>query len=190
MRPTLTTGSVAPYVSTAAICSRIFSFSRMWTAERSWKDSAQSPAWSRNARPCRHLGERRRAAARASPAKTSGGTLASRARAASARSSLGQSGWWSAEMRPPRGGRPGQAWSTAIGTFSVVSDNRADRAGPLRNPADGREAPRQLRRRLPPLGGPAARGRGLPPDRRPARDHGRRRTPRSCASRRSTSPRC
>jgi len=44
IRPTLTTGSVAPYVSTAAICRRIFSFSRMWIAEMSLNDSAQSPA--------------------------------------------------------------------------------------------------------------------------------------------------
>ncbi len=29
----------------------IFSFSRIVTAEKSWNDSAQSPAWSRNARP-------------------------------------------------------------------------------------------------------------------------------------------
>ena len=51
IRPTLTTGSIDPKVSTAAICSMIFSFSRMLMAEKSLKDSAQSPAWSRNARP-------------------------------------------------------------------------------------------------------------------------------------------
>ena len=80
----------------------------------------------------------------------------------------------------PAGGAPNatatrrasrKAWSLPSG-LSVVSHNRRDRARPFRNPADGREAPRQLRRRHPPLGGPAARGRRLPPDRRPARDHG------------------
>ena len=45
--------------------------------------------------PCGRLGEEAWSW-RASPAKTSGGTTASRARAASARSSLGHSGWWSA----------------------------------------------------------------------------------------------
>ena len=44
MRPSLTTGSIEPYVSTAAIWRMIFSFSRMLTAEKSWNDSAQSPA--------------------------------------------------------------------------------------------------------------------------------------------------
>ena len=34
IRPTLTTGSVAPYVSTADICSMIFSFSRMRIVEQ------------------------------------------------------------------------------------------------------------------------------------------------------------
>ena len=96
-RPTFTTGSVAPYVSTAAIWSMIFSFSRMWTADRSWNDSAHSPAWSRKARPAA-ASAREACSWRASPAKTSGGTTASRARAASARSSLGHSGWWSADF--------------------------------------------------------------------------------------------
>ena len=91
IRPTLTTGSVAPYVSTAAIWRRILSFSRMWTAERSANDSAQSPACRRNLRPA-CTSPSALSSSRASPAKTSGGTLASCARAASARSSLGHSG--------------------------------------------------------------------------------------------------
>jgi hypothetical protein len=91
IRPTFVTGSVAPYVSTAAICKRIFSFSRMCTAETSWKDSAQSPACRRKARPAATWASAARRL-RASPAKTSGGTVAKRARAASARSWLGHSG--------------------------------------------------------------------------------------------------
>ena len=51
MRPTFTTGSIDPYVSTAAIWSMILSFSRIETAEKSSNDSAQSPAWSRKPRP-------------------------------------------------------------------------------------------------------------------------------------------
>ena len=58
MRPTLTTGSIEPYVSTAAICRMIFSFSRMLTAEKSSNDSAQSPACSRKPRPAATCGQR------------------------------------------------------------------------------------------------------------------------------------
>ena len=91
MRPTLTTGSVAPYVSTAAICSMIFSFSRIVIAENSWNDSTQSPACRRNARPSATPASASRSA-RASPAKTSGGIAASRLRTVSTRSPLGHSG--------------------------------------------------------------------------------------------------
>ena len=38
------TGSVAPYVRTADICSMIFSFSRIRIVESSLNDSTQSPA--------------------------------------------------------------------------------------------------------------------------------------------------
>src|SRR2546430_1053833 len=41
IRPTLTTGNVAPYVSTAAICSMIFSFSRMGVAQRARREPAR-----------------------------------------------------------------------------------------------------------------------------------------------------
>ena len=127
-RPTLTTGSVAPYVSTAAICSMIFSFSRMCTADRSLNDSAHSPAWSRNARPSAASASEA-FSWRASPAKTSGGTIASRARAASARSSLGHSGWWRAgKVRHEEGVQAGLV--TAIG-FQSKEDWR-DVATPLR----------------------------------------------------------
>ena len=72
IRPTFTTGSVAPYVSTADICSMIFSFSRMRIVESSLNDSTQSPACSRKARPSITRASRSRSS-RASPAKTSGG---------------------------------------------------------------------------------------------------------------------
>ena len=44
IRPTFTTGNVAPYVSTADICSMIFNFSRIRIVESSLNDSTQSPA--------------------------------------------------------------------------------------------------------------------------------------------------
>ncbi len=73
----------------------IFSFSRMVIAEKSWNDSAQSPAWRRNARPAA-TSARLAWSCRASPAKTSGGMACSRARAVSAAASSGHSGWWCA----------------------------------------------------------------------------------------------
>jgi hypothetical protein len=91
IRPTFTTGSVAPNVSTAAIWSMIFSFSRIAIAEKTSKDSTQSPAWRRKARPAATSASASRSA-RASPANTSGGIAASRARTASTRSGFGQSG--------------------------------------------------------------------------------------------------
>ncbi len=95
IRPTFTTGSVAPYVSTADICSMIFSFSRMRIVESSLNDSTQSPAWSRNAR--RSIARARFSrSARASPAKTSGGLPFRRSTTAAAAAGSGQSGCWSA----------------------------------------------------------------------------------------------
>ena len=106
IRPTFTTGSVAPYVSTADICRSTFSFSRIATAETSRNDSAQSPAWSRNARPSA-TSPSARAALRASPAKTSGGSSRSRSRTASTAAASGQSGCCSAGNAAPRGRAPG-----------------------------------------------------------------------------------
>ena len=60
----------------------------------------------------------------------------------------------------------------------------------LRHPADGREAPRQLRGRVPPVRRDAGAGRGVLLHRRPALDQRRRTTRRSCASGRSTFSRC
>src|SRR6476620_11037522 len=95
IRPSLTTGSIEPYVSTAAICRITFSFSRMLAAEKSWNDSAQSPACNRKARPAATSASDSRSR-RASPANTSGGIEARRSRAASTAAGSGQSGWWSA----------------------------------------------------------------------------------------------
>ena len=72
MRPTFTTGTPIEYVSTTAICRMTWSFSRMLTAEKSSKLSAQSPAWRRKALPAATRA-REACRARASPAKTSGG---------------------------------------------------------------------------------------------------------------------
>ena len=91
MRPTLTTGSIEPYVSTAAICRMIFSRSRMLTAEKSANDSAQSPACSRKPRPADTCASDSRSW-RASPANTSGGIAAIRSRTTSASAWSGQTG--------------------------------------------------------------------------------------------------
>src|SRR4051812_11512131 len=95
MRPTLTTGSEPAHVSTADIWSRIFSFSRIVGADQSRNDSAQSPAWSRNARPSDTRARAPRSA-RASPAKTSGGSSARWLPTDSSLARSGQSGWCSA----------------------------------------------------------------------------------------------
>ena len=72
MRPTFTTGTPSEYVSTTAIWRMTRSFSRMLSAENSSKDSAQSPAWSRNALPAATWASED-CSERASPANTSGG---------------------------------------------------------------------------------------------------------------------
>ncbi len=72
IRPTFTTGIEAPKVSTTAICSSTRKVSRMLSAPNSAKLSAQSPPWSRKARPSATSASRA-VSARASPAKTSGG---------------------------------------------------------------------------------------------------------------------
>ncbi len=51
IRPTLTTGTPAAYVSATAICKMIFSLSRMESALNSANDSAQSPACNKKALP-------------------------------------------------------------------------------------------------------------------------------------------
>ena len=51
MRPIFTTGIEAPYVSTTAICSTVFTRLRIWSAVAPAKVSAQSPPCSRNASP-------------------------------------------------------------------------------------------------------------------------------------------
>jgi hypothetical protein len=51
MRPTLTMGTDAAYVSTTAICSSTRSLLRTLSAVAPASVSAQSPPWSRNASP-------------------------------------------------------------------------------------------------------------------------------------------
>src|SRR3954452_1488302 len=106
IRPTLTTGNAAAYVSTTDICSRILSFSRIVTAEVSWNDSAQSPAWSRKARPAA-TSARASVSARASPAKTSGGIPRNCSRAISARPASGHTGCCSASCARQEAGVQG-----------------------------------------------------------------------------------
>ncbi len=91
MRPTFTTGTPAAYVSATAICRMILSLSRIESAVKSAKDSAQSPACRRNASPLA-TAESCAVRWRASPAKTSGGSVASRASAFFNASASGQSG--------------------------------------------------------------------------------------------------
>ncbi len=95
IRPTFTTGSVAPYVSTADIWSMIFSFSRIRIVESSLNDSTQSPTWSRNARRSIAFASCSRSA-RASPANTSGGLAFSRSTTAHVSTASGHSGCCSA----------------------------------------------------------------------------------------------
>ena len=72
MRPTFTTGHLAPKVSTTAICSMTLKVSRMLSAENSAKLSAQSPPCKRKARPSATSASWV-FSRRVSPAKTSGG---------------------------------------------------------------------------------------------------------------------
>ena len=91
----------------------IFSFSRMCT-RRQVVERLGALAGLEQERAARRRPASEACSWRASPAKTSGGTIASRARAASARSSLGHSGWWSAgKVRHEEGVQAGLV--TAIG---------------------------------------------------------------------------
>ena len=78
-------------MSTTAICRITLSLSRMLSAEKSAKDSAQSPAWSRKARPAATSASAL-VRFRASPANTSGGRPASCLSALSRAASSGHSG--------------------------------------------------------------------------------------------------
>ena len=72
-RPTFTTGTEAPYVSTTAICSRVRTLPRMPSAVFARNVSAQSPPCSRNASPRATAASRSRRTSH-SPGCTSGGT--------------------------------------------------------------------------------------------------------------------
>src|SRR5437016_10422050 len=71
------------------------SLSRMLSAVKASNDSAQSPAWSRNALPSA-TSPSAAVRLRASPANTSGGRTASRLRTSSSRPPSGHSGCWPA----------------------------------------------------------------------------------------------
>src|SRR6218665_958298 len=81
IRPIFTTGMDAPYVSTTAICSTVFTRLRIRSAVAPANVSAQSPPWSRNARPAEAAANRSRSMS-TSPANTSGGGVASSSEAA------------------------------------------------------------------------------------------------------------
>src|SRR4051812_7489136 len=95
-----------------------FNLSRMASAPNASNDSAQSPAWSRNALPSATW-PRLSVRARASPANTSGGMVPICLSTASTAPSSGQSGCWPAgNSRHERGDQEvegvltGKAWST------------------------------------------------------------------------------
>src|SRR5216683_6403406 len=92
----------------------IFSLSRMELAENSLKDSAQSPAWRRKARPAATSASAP-VSRRASPANTSGGRALSCFRARSRAAWSGQGGWWAA-------GSSRQALGFHLGTPYSVDD--------------------------------------------------------------------
>ena len=140
MRPIFTTGTLAAYVSTTAICSRVSSLSRTASAVDPAKVSAQSPPWRTNTSP------RATAASRSlswshSPAKTSGGCPASSAVTARTRAGSGQSGCWAAGSarqvsRSPgvielalTGPRLGHAATRAVGTVPNLIDGSGNGAG-------------------------------------------------------------
>ena len=127
IRPTLTTGSVAPYVSTADIWRSTLRRSRIATAETCRNDSAQSPACRRKARPSTASPSARRSA-RASPAKTSGGSCPRRSRTASDGCRVGPVGLLQGRQRPPRGRRPGLGHGHAASVSAAVLTLRAKTA--------------------------------------------------------------
>ena len=143
MRPTRTTGSIAPYASTADICRSTFSRSRIAGAETSRNDSTQSPAWSRNARPSQTSPSDARSA-RASPANTSGGSVPSRSRTAASAASSGHSGRWAAGSSRHEDGVHVDS-VVAIGPPSVDASRRLARSGA----SSGGGAARRTRGRRP-----------------------------------------
>src|SRR5918998_2939877 len=94
-RPTLTTGTLAPYVRTTAICSSVrVVLCRCGSVLRS-KVSAQSPPWSRNALPWATSASRTRRSS-TSLGATIGGTVDSVSRTASSAARSGHLGCWAA----------------------------------------------------------------------------------------------
>ena len=88
IRPSLTTGTDAAYVSTTAIWSSTRSLLRTLSAVTPAKVSAQSPPWSRNASP-RETAASFSVSSSHSPANTSGGIVRSLLTAASTAAPVG-----------------------------------------------------------------------------------------------------
>src|SRR6476646_9400594 len=132
----------------------IFSFSRIRIVESSLKDSTQSPAWRRKARPSITFARLSRRL-RASPAKTSGGLPFRRSSAAPAAAASGHSGCWSAvKSRQEEGDQVEEVTATAISVetrFLVYFSRHGLEARLLWNQSLGRQDPWQLLRRLPPV---------------------------------------
>src|SRR5262249_3963263 len=154
---------------------------------KSWNDSAQSPAWSRNARPAATSASPPRTW-RASPAKTSGGRVWRRCRTRSTAASSGHAGCWSASLSRQDDGDHVESKTATRSSVEAVKRLNGVRlksdtvlfpyAHLLRHPAHGREALRQLVGGLPAVRGDAGscgrRGRaGVLLHRRPALDHRR-----------------
>src|SRR3954454_23742487 len=104
-RPTLTTGTLAPYVRTTAICSSVrVVLCRCGSVLRS-NVSAQSPPWSRNALPCATSASCARRPS-ISAGATIGGTVSRVCRTASSADRSGHCGCWAAGSSRHRS-RPG-----------------------------------------------------------------------------------
>jgi hypothetical protein len=95
MRPSLTTGTPAEWVRTIAICKMTRNRRSMLCGLAESKLSAQSPAWSRKARPCATSASEADSC-RVSPGITSGGAAASLSFTALSAASLSHSGCWPA----------------------------------------------------------------------------------------------
>ena len=148
----------------------------MLTAEKSSNDSAQSPAWSRKARPPA-TSARASVRPRASPAKTSGGNPWICFSARSSAPSSGQSGCWSAGRPRQDDGDQGSGFTSTgllvsapcakqiraarVRVAPIVE--RSERSQPKRS---GGWRRRDVMARLPSAWGVCARRRAMTPARR------------------------
>ena len=154
-----------------------FSLSRMASAVKSSKDSAQSPAWSRKARPAATWASADRSR-RASPANTSGGSTDSAFRLVSSAAGSGQSG-----CCPAGRSRHELGVHTVSTPYSVVRTDAEHKAVSRRSGRDRsvrRPAAWPHRAGIDPSGGPprpAAPGRARPPTTGAGHPPGRPRPP-------------